>query len=586
VLPFRIRGTRSLLPHAPTVNQPSPAIVAQGAVRRLPRLALLLLCLAYVVPGLLGREPWRNADMATFGYMLEMARGATSWLDPRLLGLRPEADGLLPYWIGAWFIQTGPGWITPVLLARLPFALMLALTLAATWYAVYELALHPRAQPVAFAFGGEANPIDYARAIGDGGLLALIACLGLAQLSHEVTTHLAQLCFAALTFYAAASIGQRMLMPALGLVFGFTGLVLSAAPSLAVLFGAGAAVLHILAAEPGPAARRRALRAAGMLALLTLLAAALASALDLWRWRLLLPQDAGSKDWRSLARLLLWFTWPAWPLVFWTLWRWRRQIGMLPVSLHLALPLWFSAVTITAALTTKPADRALMLSLPALATLAAFALPTLRRSVAALIDWFTLLFFTGCGIVIWVIWIAMQTGLPRQPAANVFKQAPDFQAAFDPTIFVIALAASLVWAWLVQWRVGRHQAAIWKSLVLPAGGAALCWLLLMTLWMPLLDFVRSYRLVTDRVTALVGPKACLQTMDLDRDQIAALQFHGGFRLVPVATAQPDCRWLIADPELLAQRGHAPDPAHWESHARILRASGKGDEFHLYRSITP
>ena len=217
MLPFRIRGTRSLLPHAPTVNQPSPAIVAQGAVRRLPRLALLLLCLAYVVPGLLGREPWRNADMATFGYMLEMARGATSWLDPRLLGLRPEADGLLPYWIGAWFIQTGPGWITPVLLARLPFALMLALTLAATWYAVYELALHPRAQPVAFAFGGEANPIDYARAIGDGGLLALIACLGLAQLSHEVTTHLAQLCFAALTFYAAASIGQRMLMPALGL---------------------------------------------------------------------------------------------------------------------------------------------------------------------------------------------------------------------------------------------------------------------------------------------------------------------------------------------------------------------------------
>jgi len=34
---------------------------------------------------------------------------------------------------------------------------MLALTLAATWYAVYNLASHPRAQPGAFAFGGEAN---------------------------------------------------------------------------------------------------------------------------------------------------------------------------------------------------------------------------------------------------------------------------------------------------------------------------------------------------------------------------------------------------------------------------------------------
>lgn len=568
-----------------SVNQPSPAIVAQDAVRRLPRVALLLLCLAYVVPGLVGREPWRNADMATFGTMVDMARGATSWLDPRLLGLRPESDGLLPYWVGASVLQWGPAWVSPVLLARLPFALMLALTLAATWYAVYNLASHPRAQPVAFAFGGEANPTDYARAIGDGGLLALIACLGLAQLSHEVSTYMAQLCFAALAFYAAAAIGHRMLLPTLALAVGLGGLVLSAAPSLAVLFGAGSSLLHFLAAEPGPGSRRRALRAAGMLALVTLLAAALASALDLWQWRILLPQDAGSKNWQSLARLLLWFTWPAWPLALWTFWRWRRQIGMLPVSLHLALPLWFAAVTIMATVTTKPADRALLLALPALATMAAFALPTLRRSVAALIDWFTLLFFTGCGIVIWVIWFAMQTGLPRQPAANVFKQAPDFQATFDPATLVIALSATLGWAWLVRWRVGRHQAAIWKSLVLPAGGAVWCWLLLMTLWMPLLDFVRSYRVVTDRVTLQVGAGACLQARELDQDQIAALQFHGRLRLEP-ASAASACDWLIADPQLMAARDSQPDPATWQRHARIQRASGKGEEFHLFRRIRP
>lgn len=567
------------------MNQPSPAIVAQDAVRRLPRAALLLLCLAYVAAGLIGRDPWRNADMASFGYMVDIARGATSWLDPRLLGLQPESDGLLPYWIGATALQWGPAWFSPVLLARLPFALMLGLTLAATWYAVYNLASHPRAQPVAFAFGGEANPTDYARAIGDGGLLALIACLGLAQLSHEVTIHLAQLCFTALAFYAAAAIGHKMLLPTLGLALGLGGLVLSAAPSLAVLFGVGSSLLHFLAADPGPGGRRRAARAAGMLALVTLLAAALASALDLWHWRILLPQDAGSKDWRSLARLLLWFTWPAWPLVLWTLWRWRRQVGMLPVSLHLTLPLWFAAVTITATLITKPADRALLLALPALATLAAFALPTLRRSVAALIDWFTLLFFTGCGIVIWVIWFAMQTGLPRQPAANVFKQAPDFQASFEPATFVIALSATLVWAWLVRWRVGRHQAVIWKSLVLPAGGAVWCWLLLMSLWMPLLDFVRSYRVVVDNVRTLVGPQPCLQALELDRDQIAALQYHGAYRLEPAAIAS-SCPWLVAHPQGLERHKLQPDPDQWQLSARIRRSSGKGDELHLYRRLTP
>jgi hypothetical protein len=563
------------------VNHPSPAIVAQGAVRRLPRLALLLLCLAYVIPGLVGREPWRNSDMATFGYMMDMARGATSWLDPQMIGMRPHADGLLPYWLGAWAVQWGPAWISPVLLARLPFAAMLALTLTATWYAVYSLASHTRAQPVAFAFGGEANPTDYARAIGDGGLLALIACLGLAQPSHEATTHVAQLCFATLTFYAAAAMGTRLLLPGIALVFGLTGLVLSAAPALAVLFGAGASLLHFLAAEPGPGGRHRALRAAGLLALVTLMAAALASALDLWRWRILLPQDAGSKEWRSLAQLLLWFTWPAWPLVLWTLWRWRRQILTQQVSLHLALPLWFGGIAIFSALITKPADRALLLALPAMATLAAFALPTLQRSVAALIDWFTLLFFTGGGIIIWVVWFAMQTGVPRQTAVNVFKQAPDFHATFALPTFVIALSASLVWAWLVQWRIGRHQPAIWKSLVLPAGGAALCWLLLMTLWMPLLDFVRSYQLVVTNISVKVGPDACLQVMALDRDQTAALQYHGGFRL-ELETPQSSCRWLVADPQLLEQGRLQPDPDRWVLDSRVRRASGKGDEVYLFR----
>ena len=82
-------------------------------------------------------------------------------------------------------------------------------------------------------------------------------------------------------------------------------------------------------------------------------------------------------------------------------------------------------------LLTPASDRSLLLALPALATLAAFALPTLERSVSALIDWFTLLFFSGCAIVIWVIWVSMQTGVPKQPAANVAKLAPGFEPSLS-----------------------------------------------------------------------------------------------------------------------------------------------------------
>ncbi len=74
----------------------------------MPRIALFLFCVAYVLPGLIGRGPWKSADISAFGYMAELARGGTAWLSPKLMGLSPEVDALLPYWLGAWAMQIAP----------------------------------------------------------------------------------------------------------------------------------------------------------------------------------------------------------------------------------------------------------------------------------------------------------------------------------------------------------------------------------------------------------------------------------------------------------------------------------------------
>ena len=279
----------------------------------------MLLCIAYVVPGFLGRDPWKSADVTAFGYMLELAHGRTPWFSPLLGGMAPETEGLLPYWLGAWAIQIAPAWISAELAVRLPFAGLLAITLIGTWYAVYYLARSPGAQPVAFAFGGEANAPDYARAIADGGLLALIACLGLAQLSHEVTSYLVQLSCTALTFFAVAAMPHRTVAPAVALVAGIAGLTLAGAPALATLLGVGSIAVVVYA--PGSHSDRR-LRWALYLVAVVVMAALVAWSLDLWRWRIV-GSDTNGKEWQSLARLLLWFGWPAWPLALWTLWRWR-----------------------------------------------------------------------------------------------------------------------------------------------------------------------------------------------------------------------------------------------------------------------
>jgi len=502
--------------------------------------------------------------MSALGFMAELAQGTSPWMSPTLLGNASENPSLLPYWLGALALHWSPGWIAADFAARIPFMVLLALCLLGTWYATYQLATSPRAQPVAFAFGGEALPKDYARAIADGGLLALIACLGLAQLAHETTPALAQTGFSALAFFGFAALNNKPLPGIWCAAIGLLGLTLSGAPAMASLFGMGALAIYFFEqeTEPGEEAANLWSKSTVCMALSVVLtsAAALAYLFDLWQWKLEFPQ-ANWAQWKGFGELLIWFTWPAWPLALWTLWRWRRNLLRRSFSRHIALPLWFVVITISATLASAASDRTLMVGLPAMAALAAFALPTLQRQVAALIDWFTLLFFSVCGLTIWVVWIAMQTGYPAQPAANVARLAPGFEASFSVLAFGFAMVATLVWAWLVHWRVGRHRAAIWKSLVLPAGGAALCWLLLMTLWMPLLNYTQSYNAMVRHTIAQMDPPGCVEVIGLDEGKVAAFQFYGNLSLKPVRR-KPECPWLIAQPNIDMEPPQSLNSAAW------------------------
>ena len=567
------------------MNHPTPAIVAQSAVRRLPRLALLLLCAAYVLPGFWGRTLWKAQDIEAFGYMLQLAKPgmgeAVSWLKPTLLGSPDSNLALLPYWLGAAFIRLAPSGFEDTF-ARLPFIAMLMTTLAATWYAVYALTRHPAAQPVAFAFGGEAKPADYARAMADGGLLALLACLGLAQLSHETTPALSQLSFAALLFFGLTTLTRHRLQSAVAITTGMLGLTLSGAPTLALWLGIGGSVI-CAAAQPTPTQRRLSMLDLGLLALVCLLCITTAGALDLWRWRVVPHRMV---DLHILAKLIAWFTWPAWPLALWSLWRWRGQLSQVWRYPHLGLPLWFAAVTVGATWFTGLTDRALLTSLPAIATLAALALPTLKRSLGALIDWFTLLFFSICALVIWIVWLAMQTGSPATPARNVARLAPEFVPEFSIGAFVLALVATIAWGALVKWRTGYHRAAIWKSLVLPAGGAVLCWLLLTSLWLPLLNYARSYVPLVEKVTRITGPTSCLQYAGISKAQGTALRYHAHARLMPMQAPQSDCPWLIIDKTNRSLLSAKIESIGWVEEAAIKRPTDKDETLLVYRPATP
>jgi 4-amino-4-deoxy-L-arabinose transferase-like glycosyltransferase len=546
------------------LNSPNPALVSQREAERLPRLALVLLAAAYVLPGLFGRDPWKSADITSFGYIVNIAQGKTSWLAPTVGGL-PADGSILPYWIGAAFVRWLGPMVDPIVAARIPFALLLALALALTWYAAYHLARSESAQPLPFAFGGEAAPVDYARAIADGALLALIASVGLLQLGHEGTPELVQLVGVALYLYGVAAgvakPNQGGAIAALAIVV----MAASGAPSVAMLL----AVAGVATALRSPAPTR--LRSIVWLLVGALLGAAAATALGAWANRL--GAYASGAQVVTLARQIGWFAWPAWLLALWTLWQWRRRL----VSWHIVVPLAVTATLLGVWLAMAGSDRALMLALPALAVLAAFALPTLQRSAAAAIDWFSVFFFTIAVATGWVFYVAIQTGVPTSLANNVAKLSLGYQNRFSWPELVFALAGTIAWLWLVRWRTGRHRHPLWKSLVLPAGGVSVCWLLVMTLLLPPLDNARSYRGMMQRIARQVPAGSCVAAPGMSRAQVVALEYLGGYRVDATGKAA-DARCSF----LMLTHGEKPPAAAWQFVSREYRNRSDDDVTDIYR----
>ncbi len=550
------------------MNIPKPALVTQRGARRLPRWTLLLLCAVYVLPGLVGREPWRGVEFTAYGQMAALAEGRSNWWAPTLGGV-PGDTALLSHWLGAAFIKMGAGWMGPVLSARLPFALLLALTLVLVWYTTFHLARTEAAQPLPLAFGGEADPVDYARAIADGAVLALMAALGLLLPGHETTPELVQLVATGLWLYGLAAAPYRSWQSRMAVVTALPLLAGSGAPSMAIAMGAGALLVCGLS------------RLAPVRALVPWLAAACAAAalvaMGLGAWKLRAVALSGT-DLTPIARQWLWFMWPLWPMALWTLWRWRRQLSYR----HLSVPLSVVSVALAANLAMAGSDRALLLGLPALAVLAAFALPTLKRSASAAIDWFSMFFFTLVALWFWLVYASLQTGVPAWQARNVFKLLPGLEPTFTATTLGFALLGSAAWVGIVRWRTGRHREALWKSLVLPASGVALCWLLAMTLWLQPLDYARSAGPWVKAVAAHVPPQSCIEAPALAPSSVAALETLGRWKVDARVSPELRCDILL---KVVRLRAQPAAPEGWTLFAQARRPTDREELTLIYRRDT-
>jgi hypothetical protein len=97
-------------------------------------------------------------------------------------------------------------------------------------------------------------------------------------------------------------------------------------------------------------------------------------------------------------------------------------------------------------------------------------------------------------------------------------------------------------------------------------------MLLMTLWMPLLNYTQSYNALVQHTLERLDPIGCVETQGLTPSKTAAFEVYGRLQLKPMQT-RATCPWLIAEPgedlsapfrvdntqwDLLAQERHPAD----------------------------
>ena len=171
----------------------------------------------------------------------------------------------------------------------------------------------------------------------------------------------------------------------------------------------------------------------------------------------------------------------------------------------------------------------------------------------------------------------------------VTKLVPGFVVSFSWPPFIFALLGKLAWGWLVIWRIGLHRSAMCKSMVLPAGGATLCWLLLMTLWLPVLNFARSYSPLVDRVTEITGKSNCVDTLGLSVAQITAFKHHGQLqvksaKIVNSKQSRANCPWLIVDADAEKAIGDLDSRSSWKYVTKVRRPSDDNEDVLLYKWV--
>src|SRR5262245_40802713 len=528
---------------------------------------VILLCAAWLLPGLIGHDPWKPDEPATFGSVYELLQGG-SWLVPSLAG-EPFMEKPSLFNFTAALCALIFSFVLPLHdAARIATGLWMAGTFYFTAVAAREL-------------HGERS--------GAMAVLLLLGCFGLVVRSHQLITDVAMLAGFAMAYYGCALALRRTTAGGLwigtgaGIGFLANGVI---APVIITII---ALLLPLVGTAWRTRAYARALGIAAATALpwLTIWPALLyyrsPELFKEWLWDANLRDYFGREGGPSMftvyyLKILPWYAFPAWLLALWTLGQAGRSGLNKPA---IVLPL--TGFVVTLALLSASADYRELYALPMLVPLALLAVPapeTLRRGATNAWYWFSVMTWTFFVIVFWVYWSGLELGVPARLHRHLHTIRPGYDFGFRWIPFLLGVLYTLGWLAVVF----KLKRTFERPVVAWAAGITVMWGMLTVLFVGWADNVKSYRsMIVSMQRALPKKYDCISSRDLGEAQRAGLHYYGG--IITYREEIPERRRQC---ELLIVQGRPLDenviPATWKKIWEGQRPGDKDERYRLYQRV--
>ena len=524
-----------MLAPRPRIDEPvdPQSVSPSGPHRAWKQLGLMLLCVAWIALGLTGHDPWKTEDAVTFSIASGM-QDRHDIVAPVLVDHVEFRHGVLVPALAAMTETLFSPPLAPPNAARIAIGILLVFILLFTSMATREL--------VGSAFRW--LPV-----------LILVGSVGFFDRAHALSADVGATLAVAIALYGFALALRRPIGGGIALGIGAALGFLAHGFEVPLWIGATCVLLPLA----GSWWRSRSFAATACIAVVVglMLGATWPFAMYMrdaalfgaWRgsvqWSGYFGWLGNADDFDPLYALknLLWFAWPALPLVLWTLWIRGRGFNGGLAQPGVVIPAVFSVVVLGGLVSmADPTLTAMLPLLVPLAVLASLEVDTLKRGFSGALDWFGILTFGLVATLLWFLWIDAYINSMSPAVARVFRDTEfGYRPSFKLWAMLAALFLTLLWIALVRPARKSNRRALlnWTA------GVVLLWGLYSTIWLPYLDSRRSYRSMATELTRYLPAIGCVAGRNLGDAQLALLHYFTGLTTIADGTPQAaQCNMLL------------------------------------------